>query len=47
MLREDVVLDDGTASRLAEDHYFITTTTVEAPHVMAHLEYMIQAEFPT
>ena len=46
MLREDgVVLDDGTASRLGEDHYFITTTTAEAPHVMAHLEHMVQVEF--
>lgn len=47
MLREDgVVLDDGTVSRIAEDHYFLTTTTVEAPHVMAHLEHMVQVEFP-
>ncbi len=47
MLREDgIVLDDGTVSRLAHDHFFLTTTTVEAPHVMAHLEHMVQVEFP-
>ena len=31
MLREDgFVLDDGTTARLAEDHYFMTTTTANA-----------------
>ncbi|MGB0786051.1 MAG: 2Fe-2S iron-sulfur cluster-binding protein [Alphaproteobacteria bacterium] len=46
MLREDgVVLDDGTVSRIAPDHYFVTTTTVEAPHVMAHFEHLLQVEF--
>ena len=31
MLREDgIVLDDGTTSRLADDHFFMTTTTANA-----------------
>ena len=40
MLREDgFVLDDGTTARLAEDHYFMTTTTANAVKVMQHLEF--------
>ncbi len=47
MLREDgVVLDDGTVSRLGPERFFVTTTTAEAPHVMTHLEHMVQVEFP-
>ena len=31
MLREDgIVFDDGTTSRLAEEHFFVTTTTAKA-----------------
>ena len=37
MLREDgFVLDDGTTARLADDHYFMTTTTANAVKVMQH-----------
>ncbi|RLP27621.1 sarcosine oxidase subunit alpha family protein [Mesorhizobium sp. YM1C-6-2] len=47
MLREDgIVYDDGTTSRLAEDHYFLTTTTAKAGPVMQHLEFCRQILFP-
>jgi methylglutamate dehydrogenase subunit C len=47
MLREDgMVFDDGTVSRLAEDHFFMTTTTANAAHVMSHMEFCHQALWP-
>jgi methylglutamate dehydrogenase subunit C len=47
MLREDgFVLDDGTTSRLAADHYFMTTTTANAARVMQHLEFCHQVLWP-
>jgi len=47
MLREDgVVYDDGTVSRLAENHFFITTTTAYAAEVLAHMEYFHQTKWP-
>ncbi|MGF1610664.1 MAG: sarcosine oxidase subunit alpha family protein [Kiloniellales bacterium] len=47
MLREDgVVLDDGTTSRLGQDHFFMTTTTAEAAEVLAHLDFCRQAQRP-
>ena len=47
MLREDgFVLDDGTTARLAEDHYFMTTTTANAGKVMQHLEFCQQWLWP-
>jgi len=47
MLREDgFVMDDGTTSRLAADHYFMTTTTANAGKVMQHLEFCHQALWP-
>jgi sarcosine oxidase subunit alpha len=47
MLREDgFVLDDGTTARLAEDHYFMTTTTANAVKVMQHLEFCQQVLWP-
>jgi sarcosine oxidase subunit alpha len=43
MLREDgFLMDDGTTARLAEDHYFMTTTTANAVKVMQHLEFCHQ-----
>lgn len=43
MLREDgMVLDDGTLSHLAENHYLISTTTAYADEVMSHLEFAAQ-----
>jgi sarcosine oxidase subunit alpha len=47
MLREDgFVMDDGTTSRLASDHYFMTTTTANAAKVMQHLEFCHQVLWP-
>lgn len=47
MLREDgFVYDDGTTSRLAEDRYFMTTTTAYAAGVLTHLEFCAQTLWP-
>ncbi len=47
MLREDgMVMDDGTTSRLAEDHFIMTTTTANAAKVMSHIEFCHQALWP-
>jgi sarcosine oxidase subunit alpha len=47
MLREDgIVMDDGTTSRFAEDHFVMTTTTANAARVMSHMEFVHQALFP-
>src|SRR5690606_17064369 len=43
MLRDDgYVFDDGTTSRVAENRYFMTTTTANAAAVMSRLEYLLQ-----
>ena len=48
MLRPDgIVVDDGTTSRLAAQHYFMTTTTLGAGKVMTFLEYLLQTAWPT
>jgi sarcosine oxidase subunit alpha len=47
MLREDgFVLDDGTVARLAEDRFFMTTTTANAARVFQHLQFCHQALWP-
>jgi methylglutamate dehydrogenase subunit C len=47
MLREDgIVMDDGTTSRLADDHFIMTTTTANAAKVMSHIEFCHQALWP-
>ena len=47
MLRDDgLVLDDGTTSRLADTHYLMTTTTVNAVRVMQHLEKLLEVDWP-
>ncbi len=47
MLREDGhVMDDGTAARLGENHYLMTTTTAAAGQVMMHLDYVAQVLRP-
>jgi sarcosine oxidase subunit alpha len=47
MLREDgMVMDDGTTTRIAEQRYYMTTTTANAGKVMAHLEYCAQVLWP-
>ncbi|MGI9334880.1 MAG: glycine cleavage T C-terminal barrel domain-containing protein, partial [Gammaproteobacteria bacterium] len=47
MLREDgFVMDDGTATRIGEHNYYVTTTTGHAAHVLAHMEYYAQTVWP-
>ncbi len=47
MLREDgIAMDDGTAARLAEDHFVVTTTTANAVKVYQHMEFIRQCLFP-
>lgn len=47
MLREDgFIFDDGTTSRLTENHYVMTTTTGAAGAVMTHLEWCLQVLWP-
>jgi heterotetrameric sarcosine oxidase alpha subunit len=47
MLREDgYVYDDGTTSRLSENHFFVTTTTAYAGEVMTHMEFCSQTLWP-
>ena len=47
MLREDgFALDDGTVSRLADDRFFMTTTTVNAGKVFQHMQFCHQVLWP-
>jgi len=47
MLREDgLVFDDGTASRLADEHFYVTTTTANAAGVMQHIDFARQVLWP-
>jgi len=47
MLREDgIAMDDGTAARLAEDHFIVTTTTANAGAVYRHMEFARQCLWP-
>ncbi len=47
MLGDDgMVIDDGVTSRLAENHYIMTTTTGNAASVMSKLEDWLQTEWP-
>ena len=47
MLREDgLVMDDGTITRLAEDRFYVTTTTLNAAKVMQHIDYARQVLWP-
>lgn len=47
MLRPDGVLfDDGTTSRLGDEHYFMTCTTGNAERVLHHLSRCLQVEWP-
>ncbi|ANK82448.1 MAG: sarcosine oxidase subunit alpha [Rhizobiales bacterium NRL2] len=47
MLREDgFVCDDGTAARVAEDHFVMTTTTANAGLVFRNLEFHRQCHWP-
>jgi len=47
MLREDgMVMDDGTAARLGQNHFIMTTTTANAGAVFRHLEFCQQCLWP-
>ena len=47
MLGEDgMVMDDGVTTRLADDHFHMTTTTGGAATVMSWLENWLQTEWP-
>jgi sarcosine oxidase subunit alpha len=47
MLREDgLVMDDGTAARLSEEHFLMTTTTANAVGVFRHMEFCRQCLWP-
>jgi len=47
MLREDgIAMDDGTAARLAQDHFVVTTTTANAVSVYRHMEFARQCLWP-
>jgi methylglutamate dehydrogenase subunit C len=47
MLREDGILfDDGTAWRLSETEFLVTTTTANAGKVIEHLEYYLECIWP-
>ena len=37
-----IVFDDGTTTRISENHFHMTTTTAQAVNVLAHLEYYLQ-----
>jgi sarcosine oxidase subunit alpha len=43
---DGMVMDDGVALRLAEDRYFLTTTTGGAARVLDWLEEWLQTEWP-
>ena len=47
MLREDgIVFDDGTTTRISDNHFHMTTTTAQAVNVLSHLEYYLQVVWP-
>ncbi len=47
MLGEDgMVMDDGVMARLGENHFYLTTTTGGAAHVLGWLEIWLQTEWP-
>jgi methylglutamate dehydrogenase subunit C len=47
MLREDgIVFDDGTVTRLAPEHFLLTTTTGAAAAVLEHMEFHAQTVWP-
>jgi sarcosine oxidase subunit alpha len=47
MLRDDgIVLDDGTATRLAPDRFFVTTSTGKAADALERLEFLLDTAWP-
>ena len=48
MLREDgIAYDDGTAARMGQDHYVVTTTTANAGLVYRRMEFARQCLWPS
>ena len=46
MLREDgMAFDDGTTTRLGDEHFLMTTTTANAVRVMSTMEYWLQVHW--
>jgi methylglutamate dehydrogenase subunit C len=46
MLNDDgAVLDDGTAARISETQFYVTTTTAQAGEVMSWFEYLLQCHW--
>ena len=46
MLEDGIVMDDGTTTRISDNHYHMTTTTAQAANVLSHLEYYLQIVWP-
>jgi sarcosine oxidase subunit alpha len=46
LTEEGMLLDDGITARLAEDHFYLTTTSGGAARVLAWLERWLQTEWP-
>ncbi|TIX24418.1 glycine cleavage T C-terminal barrel domain-containing protein, partial [Mesorhizobium sp.] len=47
MLRDDgIVLDDGTTTRLAENRFFMTTSTAKAADVLSRMEFLLDTAWP-
>lgn len=47
MLREDgIPYDDGTALRISDNEYLLTTTTAHAADVLQHIEHLLQVVWP-
>ncbi|PTE06327.1 sarcosine oxidase subunit alpha family protein [Mesorhizobium helmanticense] len=47
MLRDDgIVFDDGTTTRVGDQHFFMTTSTARAADVMSRLEFLLDTAWP-
>ncbi|TIT05715.1 MAG: sarcosine oxidase subunit alpha family protein, partial [Mesorhizobium sp.] len=47
ILRDDgIVFDDGTTTRLAENRFFMTTSTAKAADVLSRLEFLLDTAWP-
>ncbi|TIP26305.1 MAG: sarcosine oxidase subunit alpha family protein [Mesorhizobium sp.] len=47
MLRDDgIVFDDGTTTRVGDQHFFMTTSTARGADVMSRLEFLLDTAWP-
>lgn len=47
MLRDDgIVFDDGTTTRVSDQHFFMTTSTARSADVMSRLEFLLDTAWP-